>query len=76
MIEINCDTYKEAEIIRAFIARCILNSSNELIKEACNIVGLNLTLNYNIKENKNKIASTNTLKINEYNNIIENKVGE
>ena len=63
MIDINCDTRKEAEIIRAFIARGILNSSNELIKEACNIVGLNLTLNYNIKENKT--ASTDTLNINE-----------
>ena len=76
MIEINCDTCKEAAIVNTFIHNGILNSSNEIIKEAWTIVGKELNLTYNIKENKNKAASVDILKINDYDNIVESKVGE
>ena len=76
MIEINCDTSKEAAIVNTFIRNGILSSSDELIKEAWTVVGKKLNLTYNIKENKNKAALTDTLKINEYDNIVESKVGE
>ena len=76
MIEINCDTSKEAAIVNTFIHNGILNSSDEIIKEAWTVVGKELNLTYNIKENKDKTASADTLKINDYDNIVESKVGE
>lgn len=78
MIEINCDTSKEAAIVNTFIRNGILSSSDELIKEAWSVVGKELNLTYNIKENKNKTktASIDTLKINEYGNIVESKIDE
>lgn len=76
MIEIKCDTRKEAAIVNTFIRNGILSSSDEIIKEAWTVVGKELNLTYNIKENKDKTASADTLKINEYDNIVESKVGE
>lgn len=76
MIEIKCDTRKEAAIVNTFIHNGILSSSDEIIKEAWTVVGKELNLTYNIKENKDKTASTDTLNINEYDNIVESKVGE
>ena len=75
MIVINCDTSKEAAIVNTFIRNDILSSSDEIIKEAWTVVGKELNLTYN-KKNKNKAALTDTLKINEYDNIVESKVGE
>ncbi len=57
MIEINCDTSKEAIIINELIHNGTLNCSDEFIKKAWSVVGKELKLTYNIKENKKDLSN-------------------